>query len=103
MKHLSSKVMLQRSHFYIECPPRSQALHEPLIDISRLPLTCDSEVLSISQQPHDVWAAYSSSVEACTTQLGAIAGLYSSETDSWKAVEAPNVENSKEQGTISKR
>jgi hypothetical protein len=55
-------------------------------------LTCDVEALVISEKPHDVWAAYFSSVKACGSQPSAVTGLESSDTESWEEVEAPDVE-----------
>jgi hypothetical protein len=92
VKHLSSKVILRPDYLYIKCK-KSQAWHEPSIDAKRLPATCDVETLVMSEKPHDVWAAYFSSVKACGSQPSAITGLKSSETESWDEVEAPNVEN----------
>jgi hypothetical protein len=92
VKHLSSKVILRPDYLYIKCK-KSQAWHEPSIDAKRLPVTCDVETLVMSEKPHDVWAAYFSSVKACGFQPSAITGLDSSETESWEEVEAPDVEN----------
>jgi hypothetical protein len=70
VKHLSTKVILQMGRLYIKCP-RSQAWHEPSIDISRLLLKRNVEALVFSEKPrivHDVWDADFSSAEACSTQ-----------------------------------
>jgi hypothetical protein len=74
VKHLSSKVILQPDYLYIKCK-KCQAWHEPSIDAKRLPVTCDVETLVMSEKPHDVWAAYFSSVKAWGSQPSAITGL----------------------------
>jgi hypothetical protein len=92
VKHLSSKVILPPGYLYIKCK-KSQPWYEASIDTKRLPLTCNVKVLVMSEKPHDVWAAYFSSVKACGAQPSALTGLELSKTASWKEVEAPDVKN----------
>jgi hypothetical protein len=57
VKHLSGKVILLSGYLYIKCK-RSQAWYEASIDTKKLPLTRDVDALVLTENPHDVWAAY---------------------------------------------
>jgi hypothetical protein len=56
-KHMSSKVLLQMGHLYIECPRSQHAWNKASIDDTKLPGTCNIDALSSSEKPYDVRAA----------------------------------------------
>jgi hypothetical protein len=69
---------------------------KPTVEVSRLPINCDIELMINLEKPHNVWIAFFNSVEAHgTQQLWAITSLSVDGLDNspWEAVEAPGVKN----------